>query len=212
MKRQLGNTVVLLIVTALMASGQDRFPSSKHNHAAGKELRASIAQPTGSAAPNDFVIGNGDVLAINVWKEPDVSRTLPVRPDGKVSLPLIGDIQASGLTAGQLQANLEKALRAYITDPPVTVIVQEVKSQTFNVLGDVQHPGAYALTKPTTVLDAIALSGGFREWAKQTKIYVLRARAGGNPERIAFNYKEVIKGGNLSQNIQLKSGDTVVVP
>ncbi len=212
MKRQLGNTVVLLIVTALMASGQDSFPSSKHNRAAAKELRASIAQPTGSAAPNDFVIGNGDVLASNVWKEPDVSRTLPVRPDGKVSLPLIGDIQASGLTAGQLQANLEKALRAYITDPPVTVIVQEVKSQTFNVLGDVQHPGAYALTKPTTVLDAIALSGGFREWAKQTKIYVLRARAGGNTERIAFNYKEVIKGGGLSQNIQLKSGDTVVVP
>ena len=124
----------------------------------------------------------------------------------------MGDVQAAGLTAKQLRANLEKALQAFIASPAVTVIVQEVKSQTFNVLGDVQRPGTYPLTKPTTVLDALAMAGGFREWAKQTKVYVLRTGAGGAQERLPFNYKQVIKGESLSQNIQLKPGDTIIVP
>ena len=203
MKRQLVITFAMLLAVILPAPAQEK-PSAPGN-----------ATATVSPAPqvgDDFVIGTGDVLAINVWKEPDVSRILPVRPDGKISLPLVGDVQAAGLTAKQLRANLEKALQAFIADPAVTVIVQEVKSQTFNVLGDVQRAGTYPLTKPTTVLDALAMAGGFREWAKQTKIYVLRTGAGGTQERLPFNYKQVVKGENLSQNVQLKPGDTIIVP
>jgi polysaccharide export outer membrane protein len=196
-------TFAVLLALIPLAPGQQK-PAAPTNAA---------ATPTPAPqAGDDFVIGTGDVLAINVWKEPDVSRTLPVRPDGKISLPLVGDVQAAGLTAKQLRANLEKALQAFIADPAVTVIVQEVKSQTFNILGDVQRAGTFPLTKPTTVLDAIALAGGFREWAKQTKIYVLRTGANGTQERLPFNYKQVVKGENLSQNVQLKPGDTIIVP
>ena len=203
MKRQLVITFAMLLAVMPLAPAQEK-PAAPTN-----------ATATPSPAPqagDDFVIGTGDVLAINVWKEPDVSRTLPVRPDGKISLPLVGDVQAAGLTAKQLRANLEKALQAFIASPAVTVIVQEVRSQTFNILGDVQRPGTFPLTKPTTVLDALAMAGGFREWAKQTKVYVLRTGAGGAQERLPFNYKQVIKGESLSQNIQLKPGDTIIVP
>jgi polysaccharide export outer membrane protein len=211
MKRHLVIAIMMLLATVLLASAQNGSSTSQ------QEKPAAPANVTATPSPapqvsEDFVIGSGDVLAINVWKEPDVSRTLPVRPDGKISLPLVGDVQASGLTAKQLRASLEKALQAYIAEPAVTVIVQEVRSQTFNILGDVQRPGTFALTRPTTVLDAIALAGGFREWAKQTKIYVLRTGADGHQQRLPFNYKDVIKGKKMSQNIELKSGDTIIVP
>lgn len=215
MKRQLVITVAVMLAAALQPATSTQAAAGethKQQQSEGKPFSAMAAPSPAPQAGDDFVIGNGDVLAINVWKEPDVSRTLPVRPDGKISLPLVGDIQASGLTTTQLRANLERALRAYIWDPAVTLIVQEVKSQTYDVLGDVLRPGAYALSKPTTVLDAIAQAGGFRDWAKLTKIYVLRLGANGSQERLPFNYKQVIKGEKLSQNVQLKSGDVVVVP
>ena len=161
---------------------------------------------------DDYLIGADDVLAINVWKEPDLSRTVPVRPDGRITLPLIGDIAASGTTPRQLQASIEQDLSKYISKPAVTVIVQEAKSHKFNIVGEVQKPGAYVLTGPLTVLDAIALAGGFRDWAKVKSIYVLRPGPNGSRSKLAFNYKKVIKGGDGAENIHLKMGDTVVVP
>jgi polysaccharide export outer membrane protein len=171
-----------------------------------------VAPATGNPHNNSFIIGNDDVLVINVWKEPEVSRTLPVRSDGRISLPLVGEIQASGRTPLQLEQEISLRLHAYMTDPEVTVIVQEIHSQQFNILGQVLKPGAYSLTRTTTVLDAIAIAGGFRDFAKQKGIYILRQNPNGGESRIPFNYKNVIKGVNPAQNIVLEPRDTVVVP
>ena len=161
---------------------------------------------------SDYIIGSEDVLAVNVWKEPEISKVLPVRPDGKISLPLIGDTAASGLTPKQLQDNIEKNLEAYMSHPEVTVIVQEAKSQRFNIVGEVERPGSYNLGTPMTVLDAIAVAGGFRDFAKRSKVYVLRANPDGSHIRMPFNYKKVIKGRHSEENVELQAHDTIVVP
>jgi polysaccharide export outer membrane protein len=158
------------------------------------------------------VIGANDALAIDVWKEPNISRSVSVRSDGKISLPLVGELQASGQTPQQLEQEISKRLQSYISEPEVTVIVTESKSQKVNILGMVAHPGAYLLTSSTTVLDAVALAGGFKDFAKQKSIYVLRQAPDGTQQKIPFNYKDVIKGKNPEQNIRLQAGDTVVVP
>ncbi len=182
---------------------------------------AKAAQPAASdtalpSAPNvrpdSYVIGAEDVLAINVWKEPDMSRSVPVRPDGMITLPLIGDVKAAGYTPLQLQDQLAATLKKLISEPQVTVIVAEVHSMSFNVVGQVAKPGYYPLTRRVTVLDAIALAGGFRDFAKTKKVYVLRTDASGKEERLPFNYKAVIKGQNANQNIELQPRDTIVVP
>lgn len=177
------------------------------------------AQPASGAEaatkPHDdtFVIGNDDVLSINVWKEPDVSRTaIPVRSDGRISLPLAGEIQAAGKTPAALEHEIASKLQSYISEPEVTVMVQQINSQKFNILGQVTKPGSYSLTNSVTVLDAIALAGGFRDFAKKKSIYVLRQNADGSQSRIPFNYKEVLKGENPAQNIKLQPHDTIVVP
>lgn len=164
------------------------------------------------AQRDDYVIGIDDVLAINVWKETELSRPVIVRPDGKITLPLVGDIEASGLTPKQLQDRLTKDLENYISKPVVTVIVQEARSQKFNIVGEIQKPGAYVMTNTVTVLDAIAQAGGLREWAKGGSIYVLRKRTDGGVQKIPFNYKKVIKGDHPEQNIRLQAKDTIVVP
>jgi polysaccharide export outer membrane protein len=166
----------------------------------------------GVHSDNSYVIGADDVLAINVWKEPEVSRSVPVRSDGKISLPLVGELTAGGQTPLQLEQEIAKRLANYISEPEVTVIVQDSKSQRINILGMVVRPGAYMLTGSATVLDAIAMAGGFKDFAKQKAIYVLRQNADGTQKRIAFNYKEVIKGQNADQNVRLQPRDTVVVP
>ena len=170
--------------------------------------------PVAQVKPHDdtFVIGADDVLAISVWKEPDVSRVVPVRSDGKISLPLAGEVQAGGTTPRQLEKTIAAKLQSYISEPEVTVIVQQINSQKFNILGLVARPGAYPLTNSATVLDAIALAGGFRDFAKQKSIYILRQGPDGSQTRIPFNYKDVIKGKNVEQNIKLRPRDTVVVP
>jgi polysaccharide biosynthesis/export protein len=172
----------------------------------------AVKGPSPSSTSDEFVIGPGDILAINVWKEAEISKVIPVRSDGRISLPLIGELQASGLTPKQLETEITKRLKDYVADPSVTVVVQEVKSQKINVLGMVAHPASYVITNSPTVLDAIALAGGFRDFAKQKSIYVLRQSADGTPSRLPFNYKEVIKGVNPAQNVKLQPGDTVVVP
>jgi polysaccharide biosynthesis/export protein len=163
-------------------------------------------------ADKEFVIGPEDLLAINVWKEPDISRSIPVRSDGKITLPLIGELQASGRTPNELQQQIAGKLQSYISEPEVTVIVQEIRSQRFNILGQVAKPGSYQLANASTVLDAIAVAGGFRDFAKKKSIYVLRQGSNGKQDRLPFNYTEVIKGKNPEQNAQLKPRDTIVVP
>lgn len=166
----------------------------------------------GKAHDNTFVIGNDDVLSINVWKEQEVSRSVPVRSDGKISLPLAGELQAAGLTPLKLEQNIAERLKNYISEPEVTVIVQQVNSQKFNILGQVNRPGTYPLSNNPTVLDAIAIAGGFRDFAKQKSIYVLRQNEDGSTTRLPFNYKEVVKGQNPAQNVKLQARDTIVVP
>lgn len=170
------------------------------------------ANETPKAHDNNFIIGNDDLLAINVWKEPEVSRSIPVRSDGKISLPLVGEVQAAGQTPVKLEQDIAARLKNYISEPEVTVIVQQVNSQRINILGMVNRPGSYMLAGSTTVLDAIALAGGFRDFAKQKSIYVLRQSADGTQARLPFNYKEVVKGTNPAQNVKLQARDTIVVP
>lgn len=177
--------------------------------ASDREIHSS---PATSGVKPDYLIGNSDVLTINVWKEPEVSRTVPVRSDGRISLPLIGQLQASGKTPAELENDISKGLHDYIAHPEVTVIVQEQKSQRFNILGQVQRPGSYLLNNPVTVVDAIAIAGGFRDFAKLKGIKVLRQQPDGKQASFAFNYKQAVNGTNPAQNIQLEPGDTIYVP
>jgi polysaccharide export outer membrane protein len=172
---------------------------------------ASATEAATKAHDDSFVIGNDDVLAINVWKEPDISRSIPVRSDGKISLPLAGEVQAAGLTPLRLEKDIASKLKNYISEPEVTVMVQQINSQKFNILGQVARPGSYVIANSLTVLDAIALAGGFRDFAKKKSIYVLRQGAGGD-SRIPFNYKDVSQGKSMTQNIKLQPGDTIIVP
>lgn len=199
--------------------------SSMWSWAAPQQMKDAATQPAKDAATqpappkpaavshDDYVIGAGDELYVSVWKEPDLTRTVPVRPDGKITLPLVGDVQASGLTPKSLEENLTKQLAAFVSAPSVTVTVQGVHSQKFNIVGEVQKPGAYELSgPPSTVLDAIAMAGGLKDFAKSKKIYILRVKNDGTQVRLPFNYKEVIKGEHMDQNVVLQARDTIVVP
>jgi polysaccharide export outer membrane protein len=208
--------LLLLVGLAMPLVAQNNAPKNevaKNVVASADEApNTAPARTGGDSAGADFVIGTGDVLAINVWKETEISRVVPVRSDGRISLPLVGELQASGKTPKQLEAEIKTKLRDYVSEPEVTVIVQEIKSQKFNVLGMVLKPGSYTLTKPMTIIDAIAIAGGFRDFAKQKDIYVLRHSPDGKQLRLPFNYKDVVKGRNYSQNVELESNDTIVVP
>ncbi len=195
------------------------FASGDAKKAAESDAKTSATAPAAAARPaaraevkDDYIIGRDDVLAINVWQEPQVSRTVAVRPDGKISIPLAGEVEATGLTPLKLQARITELLKAYLSNPEVTVIVEKVILPKFNILGEVQRPGAYDVAKGMRVLDAIAVAGGFREFAKLKEVYVLRRTASGTPAHLPFNYKEIMKGRNFEQNIALEPGDTVVVP
>lgn len=180
--------------------------------AAHTDASVTISASNGKPHDDAFVIGSDDVLSVNVWKEAEISRTVTVRSDGKITLPLVGELQASTKTPKQLEDEISNKLSGYISDPAVTVIVQEIRSQRFNILGQVAHPGSYVLNSTTTVLDAIALGGGYRDFAKQKSIYILRRNPDGSQTRLTCNYKDVIKGRHPEQNIKLEPGDTVVVP
>jgi polysaccharide export outer membrane protein len=208
-------TVILacLLMTGWLAAQADPDQvTSESKPAEASAHPAPAAEAATKPHDNTFVIGNDDVLAINVWKEPDISRSVPVRSDGKISLPLAGEIQATGQTPLKLEEAIATTLKSYIAEPEVTVIVQQINSQKFNILGTVNKPGAYAINNSSTVLDAIALAGGFRDFAKKKSIYVLRQNADGSQTRIPFNYKEVVKGQNPEQNIKLQARDTIIVP
>jgi polysaccharide biosynthesis/export protein len=203
----------LLLSHALRAQAA---PDNATNTLVQKSLRVSGTSGTDAARakPHDdsFVIGDDDVLAVNVWKEPDISRAVPVRSDGKISLPLVGELQATGQTPLKLEQEIADKLKNYIAEPEVTVIVEQINSQKFNILGQVTRPGAYTLSNSATVLDAVALAGGFRDFAKQKSIYVLRQNPDGSQTRIPFNYKDVVQGKNPEQNVKLQPRDTIIVP
>jgi len=214
MCQRIAMVAVCILLPGWLAAQTD---PAKTANATKPDAQTVAADPGTGVSParahdNTYVIGVDDVLAINVWKEPDVSRTVPVRSDGKISLPLAGEVQASGETPRQLEKELATKLQSFISEPEVTVIVTEVRSQKFNVLGMVSKPGSYPLTNSSTVLDAIAQAGGFRDFAKQKSIYVLRQNPDGTQVRLPFNYKEVIKGKDSAQNIKLQPRDTIVVP
>lgn len=171
----------------------------------------SVRTAGSSDLPNDYVIGPEDVLTVVFWQDNDLSRDVVVRPDGHISLPLLNDVQAAGLTPEQLRDKLATEALRYVEDATVTVIVKEVKSPKVFITGEVIRPGLYPLNSPTTVLQLIATAGGLQEYARSEQISVVRTEAG-HTTFLPFNYKEIMKQKNLQQNIALKAGDTVVVP
>jgi polysaccharide biosynthesis/export protein len=195
-----------------LAHAQDTVKQASTTASSQKTDATSKANtPVSSATDADYVIGPQDVVRIDVWKEPDISRTIPVRPDGKLSLPLLNDIQASGLTAVQLGKAIREGLTKYLTNPEVTVTVTEINSRRVYITGEVARAGAFPLLPNMTVLQALSSAAGFTQFAKLKGIYVLR-NEGGKQVKHPFNYKEVVKGKNQDENILLQPGDVVVVP
>ena len=196
-------SILLLLAAITMGSG-DLLAGEKK----------SGAKQTWSAKENqaDYLIGSGDVLEIMTWKEPELSRPeVIVRTDGKISFPLLNDVQAAGLSALELKRVLENGLKDYVANPVVTVNLLRLESQKFYVLGEVINTGEYPLTKNLTVLQAFAMAGGFTEWASKKEIILMR-QEGGKEKIYRINYKDIAKGKDLSQNIMLKADDTIIVP
>jgi|CZKJ01.1.fsa_nt_gi polysaccharide export outer membrane protein len=199
--------LVLLGFVAIGMRAQDHT-----GDAAAKPAKAAVPEVQASTpgVPSDYIIGADDTLRISVWKEPDMSVTLPVRPDGKISMPLLDDVQAAGMTPMQLGVSIKEKLKKYIADPRVTVVVTAMNSQRIYVLGEVTHTGAMPLLPNMTVLQALS-SAGFTQFANLKAIYLLRVQDG-KQTKLPFNYKDAIKGRGAQQNIILKPGDTLVVP
>jgi polysaccharide export outer membrane protein len=207
------NAAILLVFAGAAAYAQDPGPATAGGAASPAAETAPASPAAGDKLHDDsFVIGADDMLAISVWKEPDISRSILVRSDGKISLPLAGEVVAAGQTPLQLEQTITAKLKNYITDPQVTVIVQQINSEKYNILGQVGKPGAYPLTVTTTIVDAIAAAGGFKDFAKKKGIYILRRNAAGVESHIAFNYQDFIKGKNTGQNITIQPHDTIIVP
>src|SRR5580698_2970137 len=205
-------TVLWLTVSAIPARAQQDASPKKPAQPAVPAISAEDASSKKPATTDpNYVIGDQDVLDVSVWKEPEVSRVVPVRPDGKISLPLLNDVQAAGLNPGQLAAQITESLRKFVTNPQVTVIVTTINSQRVYILGEVTRPGAFPLLPNMTVLQALSSAGGFTQFARETKIYVLR-NENGKQVKHPFNYKDVVKAKNTDQDIVLKAGDTIVVP
>ncbi len=161
--------------------------------------------------PQEYVVGEADVLYINVWKESEITQTVVVRTDGYISLPLINEVKVAGMTTAQIQQMIANKLHAYLTNPQVTVTVTEIRSKRAFITGEVARPGGYSLNMETTVLQLIAQAGGLTPFAQRENITVLRFE-NGKQQRLPFHYKEVVRGKKAEQNITLHPGDTVVVP
>lgn len=195
-----GAFVLLMMMTHMAYLQADNSTLPK------KEAQAEIA-----ADSDRYVIGAEDVLYIHVWREDALSRTVPVRMDGNISLPIINEIKAAGLTPLHLKEALTQRLKEFIESPNVSVTVMEANSFKVYVSGQVKTPGVYRLRSETTVLQIIPMAGGFTEWANQKKIVIIR-KENSQERRITVNYKKIMKGDNSGSDITLKSGDTVIVP
>lgn len=179
--------------------------------ASSPSIGQAAARPPVPDAGTDYVIGPADVLSIVVWREKDLSSDVLVRPDGKISLPLLNDIQAAGLTPEQLRRQLTEDLRQLLEDPVVTVVVREIQNNKVFVTGQVSRPGSHPLAGPTTVLQMIAIAGGLTDFADRDSIIVTRIENGAQ-RTFKYNHDKVVRRGDMSQNILLKPGDTIVVP
>jgi polysaccharide export outer membrane protein len=212
-------TLVVLVLLALLAmpvGAQDSDSQAKHKKdapvlAAAATPTLATSSPVSATDDPDYEIGPGDMLNISVWREPDVSGTVPVRPDGRISLPLMGDVMAAGSTPVKLAATITEHLRHYLTDPRVTVIVTAANSRRIYLIGEIMRPGAIPMLPNMTLLQALSTSGGFNQFANIKKMYVLRVD-GGKQTKIPINYKAAISGQAPEQNLMLRPGDTIVVP
>jgi polysaccharide export outer membrane protein len=199
--------ILLLLGTGCSLWGSAETQGAKPSgggKAAEAKPRAAGAQAVDT---KNYIIGPEDMLLIRVWREPELSGQFPVRPDGRISLPLVNEIQAAGLTPEQLGAAITQGLGKYMTQPEVSVAVVAVNSKKYYVIGEVVRTGPYPLTVPTTVLEALVTAGGFRDFANPKKIVILRGA-----QRLKFNYKEVVAGKNAEQNVLLENGDKIIVP
>jgi polysaccharide biosynthesis/export protein len=198
----LSRVVLSMALCALVAAAQEPAKPA-----------STTSTTTTSPATTDpgYKIGPQDVLRIDVWKEPDISRQVPVRPDGKISLPLLNDVQAAGLTSMELAGVIREGLTKYITSPQVTVTVTEINSRRFYCMGEVLKQGTYPLLPNMTALQAISSCGGFTQFARLKGIYILRNESGKQVKH-PFNYKDVVKGNHPEENIPLQPGDVIVVP
>jgi polysaccharide export outer membrane protein len=187
-------------------------PDAKANPKSEKAYNSPVDLATKSATDDpNYVIGPEDELIISVWKEPDISRSVPVRPDGKISLALLNDVQATGRTPMQLGQDITEKLKNFIAEPQVTVIVARINSQRIFVVGEVPRTGSFTLLPNMTAVDAISSAGGFTPFAKRTKIYIIR-KENGKSTTIPFNYKEVVRDRKAEKDVVLKPGDRIVVP
>lgn len=205
-----GLALWVLVSVALYAQDASNPPAANPPAAKAPASPPSETPPSGPNTPSDYIIGADDTLHITVWKEPDMSSSLPVRPDGKISIPLLDDVQAAGMTPMQLANSIKEKLKKYIADPRVTVVVTAMNSQRIFVLGEVVHSGPMALLPHMTVLQALS-SAGFTQFSNLKAIYLLRVQ-NGQQTKLPFNYREAIKGRGTQPNIILKPGDTIVVP
>jgi polysaccharide biosynthesis/export protein len=205
-----GIKMLCLLLLALLAVGARAQDDSASYDEESSKPEKPPEIPLKPVVPSDYIIGADDTLHISVWKEPDMSATLPVRPDGKISIPLLDDIQAEGLTPMQLSNSIKDKLKKYIADPRVTVVVTAMNSQRIFVLGEVVHTGPMSLLPNMTILQALS-TAGFTQFANLKGIYLLRMQDG-QQVKAHFNYKDAIKGGDPAKNYVLKPGDTIVVP
>jgi polysaccharide export outer membrane protein len=202
--------IVLLILTLSIATGA--FAQDEKAAAPPEKAKQTNAMPPSAPADAQYLIGKEDILAVQVWREPELSRLVAVRPDGNISMPLVGELLAAGKTPLELQKKLTELLGDYMKSPEVSVIVQDTRSQRFSVLGEVMRPGSYPLSKPMTVLDALALAGGFRDFARSEKMFILRIEGDGIRRRIPVSYKKILSVNGTNQNVELQVHDTLVVP
>ncbi|HEY6349001.1 MAG TPA: polysaccharide biosynthesis/export family protein [Candidatus Angelobacter sp.] len=200
--------LAVVVLTLGWAAGAQQQIVKSEKPAGGADVK--VAVPDQAKQPAEYIVGDGDVLHINVWKEAEISQTVVVRPDGNISLPLVNELAVAGLSPRQIQELLTEKLKSILTNPQVTVSVAEVRSKVVYITGEVGKPGAYSVAAPLNVLQLIARAGGLNEFANRKNIYVLRGSDKNN--RLHFNYKEVVKGKHSDQNILLQPGDTVVVP
>jgi polysaccharide biosynthesis/export protein len=207
--RWLFTSLALAAVTATTAMAQTAPGAAPAANTAGPAAVAA-APPLTPAAPMDYVIGPEDILFVTVWKNDTLSRQVPVRPDGKISLPLLHDVHAAGLTAMQLRDKVAFALAEFVPNPEVSVIVTDVRSFRVSILGEVNRPGVLQLRSDTSMLEALAMAGGFRDFASPSKITVFRKDSYGNTHKLRFNYNRAVRGDE--DNLALKTGDVIVVP
>lgn len=201
--------IPLLVIVAGLAWGQ--IPVDAQNGGTAGTAASSSVLGAAATVSSDYVIGADDVLSIFFWRDKEMSADVVVRPDGNISLPLINDIRAIGLTPEQLRAELVKAASKYVEDPNATVVVKEIRSRNVFITGNVAKPDRYPLTGNLNVMQLIALAGGLAEYADAEKIVILRT-TNGRQEQLKFNYKDVLKQKRPEQNVLLQPGDTVVVP